>query len=77
MKTGFASHFEHKDDSCTDMAKKATSQKGSKHRSGQDPKVFGLIYKSKRAVCGSAMLCEKHSKTKRCQSENRFMIRNP
>jgi len=53
MKTGFSSHFEHKDDSYTDMAEE---QKGSKRRSGQDPKMFGLIYKSKRAVYGRAML---------------------
>lgn len=57
MKTGFSSHFEHKDDSCSDMAEKQKGfQKGSKRRPGQDPKMFGLIYKSKRAVYGSAML---------------------
>lgn len=27
MKTGFASHFEHKDDSCTDMAEKQPLKK--------------------------------------------------
>lgn len=57
MKTGFSSNFGHKDDFCTDMAEKQKGfQKGSKRHSGQDPKMFGLIYKSKRAVYGSAML---------------------
>ncbi len=40
MKTGFASHFEHKDDSCTDMAEKKTLKKAQSTALDRIPKYL-------------------------------------
>lgn len=40
MKTGFASHFEHKDDSCTDMAEKQPLKKAQSGALDRIPKYL-------------------------------------